>query len=215
MSIYLLLLICFSFTVFIWDIVLVNEKDTSSFNQNDLSLFNSAFILYSNGTVYFGRDISSNVQCRMNLRSYPHDIQNCSMNFISYARTAEDMKLNLKVTRWKNFFQSSDFNLIGISWYTDVRHVAGSNMSVAIINIELQREITVYLYQVNSYYFSIRTLNPSKVTNFGEFLLSASSLASSWALSQTEDCTGKPAKIMCLSLGQIEDGIEEPPGELT
>ena len=56
-------------------------------------LFNSGFNISSGGFVQFGREISSRIQCAMNLRTYPHDVQICRMMFMSYQRKCFSYRL--------------------------------------------------------------------------------------------------------------------------
>ena len=137
--------------MFLWDVYLVNEKGSSSFNENDLSLFNSGFNISSDGTVQFGREISSRIQCAMDLRIYPHDVQICRMMFTSYQRTEEEMKLKIRVEIWADSLQSSAFLLMNVSSAIETSSVMGElDFSKAVIVIVLQRQLTVYLYQVIS-----------------------------------------------------------------
>ena len=46
--------------------------------------------IWSRGRIYFSRDLVSNVQCYMDLKKFPHDIQECEMRFESYMH---DIKL--------------------------------------------------------------------------------------------------------------------------
>ena len=131
-----------------WDIRLINEKDSSRFNQNDLSLFYSAITISSDGIEKFGREISSKVQCPMDLRNYPHDVQICKMMFLSYQRAVEGMKLNADVQLWDDVLQSSAFHLVNISCAETSANVSGFNFSRADVMIKLQRELTPYIYQV-------------------------------------------------------------------
>ena len=131
-----------------WDICLINEKDSSSFNQNDLSLFYSAITISSDGTIKFGREISSTVQCPMDLRTYPHDVQNCNMTFMSYQRAIEEMQLNTRVHLWDDSLQSSAFHLINVSSAETSVNINGTIFSRANVMIELKRELSNYIFQV-------------------------------------------------------------------
>ena len=51
-------------SVFLWDIFLHNEKDTTSFSQDDLSMFNSAFGTTHEGDVLFSQELLSSVRDR-------------------------------------------------------------------------------------------------------------------------------------------------------
>ncbi len=82
-----------AFVVYLWDIHLANEKSTSSFNYDDMSLFNSGFSVWHNGTVSLLRELLSNVACAMDLRPYPHDTQCCSMYFTSFNFNSSQVRL--------------------------------------------------------------------------------------------------------------------------
>ena len=71
-------------SVFFWDIFLVNEKDTRSFNFDDLSLFNCAFEFENSGWVHLDRELVSNVRCPMDFHNYPHDTQICNVVLLPY-----------------------------------------------------------------------------------------------------------------------------------
>ena len=68
----------------LWDIILIYEKDTSTFSNSDLSMFNNIYLINYDGKVYFTRELLSNVQCPMNLEDFPHDVQKCFLIFSSF-----------------------------------------------------------------------------------------------------------------------------------
>ena len=136
------------FLVFLWDIILTNEKGSASFNQNELSLFNSGFDIFYNGTVYFSRDITSQVQCPMKLKQFPHDVQICSMRFGSYLRIAEEVTLGIALIKNENVLRSSNFDVVDITAEVKLEKFDVLNVSVAEIVFVLQRQIQGYIYQV-------------------------------------------------------------------
>ena len=146
--------ISFLFLVFLWDVYLTNEKETTSFNENDLSIFNSGFGINSSGGIYFSREILSNVHCLMDVRKFPHDTQHCEMSFESYAHTVSELILRLIVRCQNascddiNVLQASTFKLIHISEIVTATHWDRSTMSKVVVKFTLQRQLSFYLYQV-------------------------------------------------------------------
>ncbi len=145
----------FPFSVFVWDIFLENEKDTTSFTDNKMSIYNSALFLYSDGYLSFTRELLSTIQCPMDLREYPHDIQHCKLSFMSFVYSLKELNFTLKVlcARFQpcekvSVVESSAFELASVN--SSVRAMDyGVMVPNAVIEVILQRQLQFYLYQVN------------------------------------------------------------------
>ncbi len=143
------------FSVFIWDIVLENEKDTSSFTDNKMSMYNSALFLYSDGYLSFTRELLSTIQCPMDLREYPHDIQHCQLSFMSFVYSLKELNFTLKVFCGKfepcdkvSVIESSAFKMVFANGSVRAMDF-GVMVPNAVIKIVLQRELQFYFYQVS------------------------------------------------------------------
>ena len=154
----------FFISVFIWDIYLSNEKETLSFNENDLSMFNTALQLLTGGEVYFGREILSEVYCSMDLRYFPHDTQHCIMTFESFNYDMSVLTFNISAIFCDNVvfgdcidvpvLQSSAFKIIAINGNVYSKRYVHLEMVILTIEIVLERQLWYYVYQVLYFNFS-------------------------------------------------------------
>ncbi len=140
------------FSAFIWDIFMTNEKSSNSFSLTDLSMFNSAFFVYSRGGVQFKRELLSNVRCPMELASFPHDTQQCGMHFRSFSFNNEAMNFtrgdislgDIKIPSYQ-VEMGSDFTS-----FIDVGRKFNKTFPEFIVRIKLRRMLQYYMYQVSS-----------------------------------------------------------------
>ena len=137
--------------VFLWDIYLANEKETSSFKNNDLTMYNSAFIALSFGVLNFNRELLSNIQCSMDLRNFPHDVQHCEMSFMTFSLAVERIEFVPTILCGLNqdcdsvsVVESSAFKMISVN--TSV--IMTQNRPELHVKFTFQRQLQFYLYQV-------------------------------------------------------------------
>ncbi len=139
-----------SFSVFLWDVMLMNEKDSHSFAENSMSNVNTLIFFSSNGTFYFVRLLQTKVRCPMELHSYPHDTQECIMRFQSYGynyNTVNFTKPNV-VLRLSNALESPSFELKNVTSSVSLVPLSGNLYSECSVTIILQRKLAFFLYQV-------------------------------------------------------------------
>ena len=72
-----------------WDIILKNEKDTSTFSNSDLSMFNNIYLIKYDGCIYFSRELLSNVHglFRQNLNGTGTRTRTGNNGFLDIMRT--------------------------------------------------------------------------------------------------------------------------------
>ena len=133
----------------LWDIILKNEKDTSTFSNSDLSMFNNIYLIKYDGCIYFSRELLSNVQCPMNLEDFPHDVQNCFLIFSSYWYGID--KVNLTSSFDSLPLSSSSFDIIMDSKVHTRSFNNGEykhEYAEFVVTITLKRKLGFYMYQV-------------------------------------------------------------------
>ncbi len=155
MSVSVFLICNFHFSVFLWDISVENEKHTSSFTENKISIYNSVLVLYSNGFLGLTRELLSDIECPMNLGEFPHDIQHCKISIMSFTYNLMEVNFTANVSCGRfvscdevSVVESSAFKMIGVESSVrpvDFVRVPAPNM---VVNIIFQRQLTYYLYQV-------------------------------------------------------------------
>ncbi len=146
-------------SVFLWDIFLDNEKDTTSFTDNKISIYNSALFLYSDGYLSFIRELLSTIQCPMDLREYPHDIQHCKLSFMSFTYNILQLNFTQSVLCGRfepcdkvSIVESSAFKMLSAN--SSVRAMDyGVMVPNSVVDVVLQRQLPYYLYQVNHNHF--------------------------------------------------------------
>ena len=137
--------------MFLWDIILVNEKDTTSFNENDLTQFNSVFFISSHGNVELNREILSNVRCPMNLKRFPHDTQDCKMRFQSYVYSRSKLNFSsAEVIIYETALKADSYHILGwngLAHDDTITYTHG--YSEVTVTIKLKRKLEFYIYQVS------------------------------------------------------------------
>ena len=135
-------------------------KESSSFTESDLSLFNSGFDFESNGKIYFSRELSSNVYCSMDHRKFPHDVQHCEMVFGSYNHDISVLNFTYNIQCFNlsyascnivNVLHSSAFEISSITGQVKSAQWERIRSPLLVITITLVRKLSFYFYQVNMY----------------------------------------------------------------
>ena len=141
--------ICIS--VFMWDIILDNEKSISSF-EKDLAMFNTGTSVSQNGTIMFSRELVSNIQCSMDLRTFPHDVQHCEMSFISFNYVTSELNFTQEVFCGNSepcdsvsVVESSAFTIISIKGSVTTKPWKTQSVANLLVTIGLQRVIVLFL----------------------------------------------------------------------
>ena len=144
------------FSVFIWDIYLSNDKDTFSFTDNDFTIYNSGMKICSNGSIYLTREMLSKVQCSMDLREFPHDVQHCEMKFLSFLYDISEVNFTQNVLCGDDEpcdnsvspVESSAFKMISTKGLVATEQWGNVTAASVVVKIAFQRQLSFYLYQV-------------------------------------------------------------------
>ena len=141
------------FSVFNWDVYLANKKDTTTFSQNGMTIYNSASKIKHNGLILLQRELLNNVHCLMDLRNFPFDIQYCEMFFVSFqypiskVNFTQELRCNLNIP-CNNICETFAFKIISINASVETDHWEGQDYAVLNVQIVFQRQLSFYLYQV-------------------------------------------------------------------
>ena len=132
----------------------------------DLELYNAAerpiifdtnggLQLYSNGTIYYSRPTKYSFSCKLNLRYFPFDTQNCEMTFGSwkYSKKTLDLKPFNETDTIKNIsvspsFSHNEWNIIDVSVvHEDIEYLCcpGDYYPNSVFTISLKRNPQKYL----------------------------------------------------------------------
>ncbi len=118
-----------------------------------MNMYNSVLSVSSDGTVNLRRELASTMQCSMDLRKFPHDIQHCQMSFLSMKHNPLEMEiLPLVLCKFDSCDtvpeeMSSVFHILSINTsFTTLLEVR----RVLHVDIIFQRQLQFYLCQVQS-----------------------------------------------------------------
>ncbi len=133
-----------------------NEKHTRSFTEDKISIYNSVLVLYSDGFLGLTRELLSNIECPMNLRDFPHDVQHCKVSFLSFVYNLMELNFAANVSCGRfvscdevTVVESSAFKMVGVE--SSVRPVDyGLPVPNMVVMIIFERQLPYYMYQVIS-----------------------------------------------------------------
>jgi len=132
----------------------------------DLELYNAAerpiifdtnggLQLYSNGTIYYSRPTQYSFSCKLDLRNFPFDTQNCQMTFGSwkYSKSTLDIKPFNETDLVKNIsvspsFSHNEWNIVNVSVvHEDIEYLCcpGDYYPNSIFTISLKRNPQKYM----------------------------------------------------------------------
>ncbi len=132
----------------------------------DLELYNAAekpiifdikggLKLYNNGTIYYNRPTKYSFSCKLNLKKFPFDTQNCEMTFGSwkYSKKTLDLKPFSHGDMFKNIsinpsFSHNEWNIIDVSVvHEDIEYLCcpGDYYPNSVFTISLKRNPQKYM----------------------------------------------------------------------
>ncbi len=144
--------------MFLWDIFLTNEKASKSFNEADMSMFNTALYLHKTGEITFTREMLSNVRCPMNLKYFPHDVQHCEMLFSSNTHRLPELNFTAPQEVPTKVSTLSSFDITVQSEVSKELHNGVVNPVFTAenrVSIVLERKVEFYICQVRQSTVSI------------------------------------------------------------
>ena len=136
-------------SVFLWDIVLKNEKDTNGLAPEKVSPINADLRFRFDGVATYRRDVVSRVRCLMDLRSYPHDVQTCHLKFQSHVYPNNIVNFtNSSVKISEEALESSTLDILSFDAFEKTVASHEENFSMCVVEIDLHRRLEYFLYQV-------------------------------------------------------------------
>ncbi len=128
---------------------MANEKDTQSFMPDKIAAVNSVVYISSDGVFTYSRNIFSKVRCLMDLASFPHDTQTCSLRFRSNVFTNDILKFqNVVIKLDHRVLESASQVIVGHDTFVGKQSYHGEFFSESVFEIQLRRKLNFFLYQV-------------------------------------------------------------------
>jgi len=109
----------------------------------------SSVSIKSTGDVLYSKGVTLLASCIMNLRSFPHDSQECHLKFGSYSYTTEDIVFKWNATDVSvGTDEMAQFEYKGAKLSSDEDVFTIGNFSTITVTFSFQRRIGYYLIQV-------------------------------------------------------------------
>ncbi|XP_063415352.1 ligand-gated ion channel 4-like [Mytilus trossulus] len=135
----------------IWqpDVFLTNYADTSNIFDDVTKRVN----IFSNGRVERHDDIEIKTYCFVNPTRYPFETETCELNFAAQQLDINEQILHIKLPdNFLNYFKSNGEWLISKpdkirSYMTTIENSSGRNFSGVVLQIEMERRQTYYVWK--------------------------------------------------------------------
>uniref|UniRef100_A0A158R465 Ligand-gated ion channel 50 n=1 Tax=Syphacia muris TaxID=451379 RepID=A0A158R465_9BILA len=132
----------------IWtpNICIINSKKTAIHTS---PTENVMFILYENGTVWINHRMSVKAPCELDLRTFPFDVQSCTLVLESYSHSSEEVQLRWMeeaVTLTKKI-QLPDFDLASFDAYHEKMIYPNGPWDQLRVTFKFKRRYGFYILQ--------------------------------------------------------------------